>query len=82
MDEKEIVRENLKYVLYAIFDNYGDLSEKIYIIIGGKQNNTQTIEYVLKKINQNTPAFIRKILLGCDDGDTSITKLKKINQNI
>ena len=33
MNKKQIERENLKYVLYSIFDNYGDLSKKIYIVV-------------------------------------------------
>ena len=32
MDKKQIQRENLKNILYSIFDNYGDLSKKIYIV--------------------------------------------------
>ena len=41
MDKKQIQRENLKNILYSIFDNYGDLSKKIYIVISDVENNKQ-----------------------------------------
>ena len=80
MNKKQIERENLKYVLYSIFDNYGDLSKKIYIVVNKSENNNQICEEILKKINQNTPSFIRKILSGYNDySDNATVKLKKIN---
>ncbi|MDY5211220.1 hypothetical protein [Intestinibacter sp.] len=83
MNKKQIERENLKYVLYSIFDNYGDLSKKIYIVVNKSENNNQICEEILKKINQNTPSFIRKILSGYNDySDNATVKLKKINQNL
>ena len=52
MDKKQIQRENLKNILYSIFDNYGDLSKKIYIVISDVENNKQICEEILKIINK------------------------------
>ncbi|WP_455543685.1 hypothetical protein [Intestinibacter sp.] len=82
MDKKQIVEEDLKYVLYTIFDNYENLLKKIYIVIDSDENSEQISEEVLKKINQNTPPFIKKVLSFNDDGQNSMTKLKKDNKNL
>ena len=50
MDKKQIQRENLKNILYSIFDNYGDLSKKIYIVISDVENNKHICEEILKII--------------------------------
>lgn len=81
MDKKQIQRENLKNILYSIFDNYGDLSKKIYIVISDVENNKHICEEILKIINKNTPSFIRKILVGYNDDNKNVTvKLKRRNE--
>ena len=49
MDKKQIQRENLKNILYSIFDNYGDLSKKIYIVISDVENNKQKYTIIYQK---------------------------------
>lgn len=81
MDKKQIQRENLKNILYSIFDNYGDLSKKIYIVISDVENNKHICEEILKIINKKTPSFIRKILVGYNDDNKNVTvKLKRRNE--
>ena len=81
MDKKQIQRESLKNILYSIFDNYGDLSKKIYIVISDVENNKHICEEILKIINKNTPSFIRKILVGYNDDNKNVTvKLKRRNE--
>ena len=81
MDKKQIQRENLKNILYSIFDNYGDLSKKIYIVISDVENNKHICEEILKIINKNTPSFIRKILVGYNDDNKNVAvKLKRRNE--
>ena len=81
MDKKQIQRESLKNILYSIFDNYGDLSKKIYIVISDVENNKHICEEILKIINKNTPSFIRKILIGYNDDNKNVTvKLKRRNE--
>ena len=81
MDKKQIQRERLKNILYSIFDNYGDLSKKIYIVISDVENNKHICEEILKIINKNTPSFIRKILVGYNDDNKNVTvKLKRRNE--
>ena len=81
MDKKQIQRENLKNILYSIFDNYGDLSKKIYIVLSDVENNKHICEEILKLINKNTPSFIRKILVGYNDDNKNVTvKLKRRNE--
>ena len=52
MDKKQIQRENLKNILYSIFDNYGDLSKKIYIVISDVENNKR-INYDLYYVDNS-----------------------------
>lgn len=81
MDKKQIQRENLKNILYSIFDNYGDLSKKIYIVISDVENNKHICEEILKIINKKTPSFIREILVGYNDDNKNVTvKLKRRNE--
>lgn len=81
MDKKQIQRESLKNILYSIFDNYGDLSKKIYIVISDVENNKHICEEILKIINKNTPSFIRKILVGYNDDNKNVAvKLKRRNE--
>ena len=81
MDKKQIQRESLKNILYSIFDNYGDLSKKIYIVISDVENNKHICEEILKIINKNTPSFIRKILVCYNDDNKNVTvKLKRRNE--
>ena len=59
---KLLSKENLKCLLYAIFDNYSDLSKKVYIVTSDKENYEDEKKEILDEINENTPCFIKKIL--------------------
>ena len=81
MNEKVMVNEKLKCILYTIFSNYNNLSKKIYIVLDDSKNSEKMSEDILKKINQNTPYFIKKILANFNnENDNSVLKLKKSNQ--
>ena len=54
MNEKVMVNEKLKCILYTIFSNYNNLSKKIYIVLDDSKNSEKMSEDILKKINQNT----------------------------
>ena len=76
-----MVNEKLKCILYTIFSNYNNLSKKIYIVLDDSKNSEKMSEDILKKINQNTPYFIKKILANFNnENDNSVLKLKKSNQ--
>lgn len=65
---KLLSKENLKCLLYAIFDNYSDLSKKVYIVTSDKENYEDEKKEILDEINENTPCFIKKILSGKNTG--------------
>ena len=81
MNEKVMVNEKLKCILYTIFSNYNNLSKKIYIVLDDSKNSEKMGEDILKKINQNTPYFIKKILANFNNkNDNSLFKTQKESQ--
>ena len=48
MNEKVMVNEKLKCILYTIFSNYNNLSNKIYIVLDDRKNSEKMSEDILK----------------------------------